>query len=64
MADRAIEILRMNQNDYATLSEVSHRIADGFRWEKIAAETIDAYSAALARLGGTRKGREIEAISA
>ena len=64
MADRAIEILRMNQNDYAALSDVSRRIADGFRWEKIATETIDAYSAALARLRGVRKGREIETASA
>ena len=48
MADRAVEILRMEDNEHATLAEASRRIADRFRWETIAAETIDEYANALA----------------
>ena len=64
MADRAIEILRMSRNDYASLSDLSRRIADGFRWEKNAAETIDEYAAALTRMKSVDQRREIEAASA
>ena len=62
MAERAIEILQMKENEYASLSEISHAIADHFRWEQIAADTIGEYGVALARL---RAGhRENEVVSA
>lgn len=60
MADRAVEILRMNESSYAALSDASRRIAETFRWEKIAADTIDEYAAALARLKPVNQQRETE----
>ena len=47
MVERAIEILRMNENDYAALSAKCRQIADQFQWEKIAADTIRDYREAL-----------------
>lgn len=47
MAARAIEVLRMNENDYATLSTKCRQIADQFRWEQIAANTAREYCKAL-----------------
>jgi glycosyltransferase involved in cell wall biosynthesis len=49
MAERAIEILRMNENDYAALSAKCRQIADQFRWEQIAANTAREYCKALER---------------
>ncbi len=64
MADRVVEILRMNESGYAALSDVSRRIAEAFRWEKIAADTIDEYATALARLRPVTQQRETETILA
>ena len=50
MAERGLEILRMNESDYASLSETSRQIADRFRWEQIAADTIQEYATALTRV--------------
>ncbi|HLW36137.1 MAG TPA: glycosyltransferase [Chthoniobacterales bacterium] len=52
MAERAVEILRMTESEYASLSETSRQIADRFRWEQIAADTIEEYATALTRLRG------------
>jgi glycosyltransferase involved in cell wall biosynthesis len=49
MTDRALEILRMNANDYTALSTRCRQIAAQFRWEQIAADTIQEYTRALAR---------------
>jgi glycosyltransferase involved in cell wall biosynthesis len=46
ISDRAIEILRMSETDYAALSMQCRLIADRFRWEQIAADTIRQYRAA------------------
>jgi glycosyltransferase involved in cell wall biosynthesis len=50
MADRAVEILRMNASDYDALSARCRSVADQFRWEQIAAETAQQYRAALQKL--------------
>jgi len=48
MAERATQILQMNENDYAALSAKCRQIADGFRWEKIASDTIRDYRQSIA----------------
>jgi glycosyltransferase involved in cell wall biosynthesis len=50
MAERAMQILQMNENDYAALSVKCRQIADGFRWEKIAGDTIRDYRESLAHV--------------
>ncbi|MEY2542790.1 MAG: hypothetical protein QOE81_251, partial [Verrucomicrobiota bacterium] len=47
MVNRALEILRMNESDYSALSAKSRQIAETFRWEQIASDTIREYAAAL-----------------
>jgi glycosyltransferase involved in cell wall biosynthesis len=47
MAERALKILRLDVHEYATLSAQCRSIAERFRWEQIAADTIDKYQAAL-----------------
>jgi glycosyltransferase involved in cell wall biosynthesis len=64
MAARGVEILRMNENEYSSLSVISRGIADRFQWEKIAADTIDEYSAALAFLRSADRRGEKEASKA
>ena len=49
MKDRALEILRMNESDYSALSARCRQIAQSFRWEQIASDTIREYAAALDR---------------
>jgi hypothetical protein len=49
MVDRALEILRMDEAGYAALSARCRQIAAQFRWEQIAADTIQEYTGALAR---------------
>ena len=49
MVDRALEILRMDEADYTALSTRCRQIAAQFRWEQIAADTIQEYTGALAR---------------
>jgi len=51
MADRAIEVMRMSENDYAALSTRCRQIADQFRWEQIAADTAEEYRVALGKRG-------------
>ena len=50
MANRAEKILRMNADDYAALSAQCRSIASQFSWEKIAADTVEQYRAALDKL--------------
>jgi glycosyltransferase involved in cell wall biosynthesis len=50
MANRAIEILGMDENDYAALSAKCRQIADQFRWERIAADTVREYRAELEQI--------------
>jgi glycosyltransferase involved in cell wall biosynthesis len=49
MVGRAIEILQMNENDYAVLSAKCRQIAEQFRWEQIAANTAQDYRETLER---------------
>ena len=46
MADRAVEILRMDVGAYRALSADCRSIAEQFRWEQIAADTLHEYRAA------------------
>ena len=62
MAERAVEILQMKENEYASLSEASRQIADRFRWEQIAADTLEEYTAALTRLRSAGQ-RDAEVVS-
>jgi glycosyltransferase involved in cell wall biosynthesis len=55
MAERALKILRLDFNEYATLSAQCRSIAEQFRWEKIAADTIDKYGDALAKTTNARE---------
>lgn len=45
MADRAVEILRMDAKGYVALAADCHSIAEQFRWEGIAADTLQQYRA-------------------
>jgi glycosyltransferase involved in cell wall biosynthesis len=63
MAERALEILRMNENDYAALSIRSRDIASRFGWEQIAANTIHEYQAALDRLTSTNRTSTARTVS-
>jgi glycosyltransferase involved in cell wall biosynthesis len=63
MAERAIEVLRMEQNDYDALSAKCRQIADRFRWEKIAADTIRDYHGALENAESANQHREAGTIS-
>lgn len=47
MAERALKILRLGVQEYRALSGQCRSIADQFRWEKIASDTIDKYREAL-----------------
>jgi len=47
MADRALNILRRSPGEYAALSVQCRSIAEQFRWNTIAADTIDHYRTAL-----------------
>ena len=49
MSERALEILRMSESEYAALSAQCRQIAAQFRWEQIAQENVREYQAALAR---------------
>ena len=63
MTERALQILRMNENDYNSLSTDCRRIAEQFRWEQIAADTIREYEIALARQGSTNRARAAQTVS-
>ena len=63
MADRALEILRMNESDYSALSAKCRKIAERFRWEQIAADTIREYATALTRQKSLKPAPEGQAVS-
>jgi glycosyltransferase involved in cell wall biosynthesis len=50
MADRALEILRLSATDYSALSAQCRSIAGQFRWEEIAADTLQQYRVAISNL--------------
>ena len=50
MADRALEILGMSATDYSVLSTQCRSIAGQFRWEEIAADTLQQYRVAISNL--------------
>ena len=60
IADRALEILRMNENDYATLSHQCRRIAGQFSWENIAADTAREYAQALRQRGMPSSAAQVQ----
>jgi glycosyltransferase involved in cell wall biosynthesis len=47
MSEHALEILRMNESDYSSLSLKCREIAAQFRWDQIADNNIRAYRNAL-----------------
>jgi len=51
MAQRALKILDLPPEEYEALSARSRAIAEKFQWEKIAADTIEHYRRAMAKLG-------------
>jgi hypothetical protein len=63
MVERALEILRMNENDYTALSTRCRQIAAQFRWEQIAADTIQEYTGALARQKSQSQQRKVQIVS-
>jgi glycosyltransferase involved in cell wall biosynthesis len=63
MADRALEILRMKEADYAALSAKCREMAARFRWERIAADTIQEYAAALAQVKSQPAPRVAQTVS-
>jgi len=63
MTERALQILRMNENDYNSLSADCRRIAERFRWEQIAADTIREYEAARGRQRSTNRARAAQTVS-
>src|SRR5438132_11566931 len=64
MIDRALEILRTNESDYNALSTKCRQIAEQFRWEQIATDTIREYLAALAdaRPGNHQPKAEVTSV--
>ena len=63
MADRVLEILRMNEIDYGALSAKCRQIAAQFRWEQIASDSMREYTAALARQKSRNQQREAQTAS-
>jgi glycosyltransferase involved in cell wall biosynthesis len=63
MAERALQVLRMNENGYNSLSADCRRIAEQFRWEQIAADTIREYETALKRQRATNRARGVQTVS-
>lgn len=63
MAARAVEVLMMNEDDYGALSAKCRHIAEQFRWEKIAADTVRDYRDALAHVESTEPHLEARTIS-
>ena len=62
MADRVLEILRMNEIDYGALSAKCRQIAAQFRWEQIASDSIREYTAALAWQKSRNQQREAQTV--
>jgi glycosyltransferase involved in cell wall biosynthesis len=63
MVNCALEILRMNESDYSALSAQSRQIAETFRWEQIASDTIREYAAALPRQNSGNQQRQARTVS-
>jgi glycosyltransferase involved in cell wall biosynthesis len=63
MTDRALEILRMNESDYSALSAKCRQIAETFRWEQIASDTIREYAAALPGQNSGNQRRHVQTVS-
>jgi glycosyltransferase involved in cell wall biosynthesis len=63
MVNRALEILRMNERDYSALSAKSRQIAETFRWEQIASDTLREYGAALPRQNSGNQQRHVQTVS-
>ena len=63
MVERALEILRMDEADYTALSTKCRQIAAQFRWEQIAADTIQEYTGALARQKSRNQQRKAQIVS-
>jgi len=63
MIDRALEILRMSESDYSALSAKCRQIAQLFRWEQIASDTIREYTAALARQESGNPQQQAQIVS-
>jgi glycosyltransferase involved in cell wall biosynthesis len=63
MTDRALEILRMDESDYSVLSAKCRQIAQPFRWEQIASDTIRDYAAALLRQDSRNRQPEAQTVS-
>lgn len=64
MADRAVQLLRSSESEYTALSALSRNIADEFRWEKIANDTIDEYEIVLAPLKPVGRQSKTETVLA
>ena len=63
MTDRALEILQMNESDYSALSAQCRQIAERFRWEQIASDTIREYTAVLGRQTLGNQQRQTQTVS-
>jgi glycosyltransferase involved in cell wall biosynthesis len=63
MTDRALEILRMTESDYSALSTKCRQIAQPFRWEQIASDTVREYTAALGRQTSGNQQRQGQTVS-
>lgn len=63
MVERALEILRMDEADYAALSAKCRQIAGQFRWEQIASDTIREYTAVLDRQRLGNQQRQVQTAS-
>jgi glycosyltransferase involved in cell wall biosynthesis len=50
MAERALKILCLDVHEYATLSAQCRSVAEQFRWEKIASDTLQQYRQALEKI--------------
>ena len=64
MSQHAVEILRMNETDYETLSRNCREIAAQFRWEQVAADTIREYQAALESVKSRDQHPDMQTVSA
>jgi glycosyltransferase involved in cell wall biosynthesis len=60
ISDRALKILRMSESDYSALSAKCRQIAQQFRWEQIASDTIREYTAALAPQESVNQQRQVQ----
>lgn len=62
MAERAVKVLKMNENDYVALSAKCRKISDQFRWEQIAGDTIRDYTAAIEQLKAQARNRQVASV--